>query len=268
MTDFGLAEKVAIVTGGAGGLGRAFASAFLQAGARVTIADIDEGGACAAAAAIGPGAKRCIPHAVDITDEASVAGMAARTLDAFGGIDILVNNAALYGAAYRKPFFDISAAEWDRVLAVNLKGAFLCSKAVYPHMRSRGGKIINVASASVMSGSPLWLHYVSSKGGIIAMTRALAREMGENDITVNAIAPGIHADRGQHGGDRGCGELRRRPRRSPPRRAAHRRRRRRAVARFAAQQLCYRANARGRRRAAISLTSSTSRSCNAVTRKS
>ena len=191
MTDFGLAEKVAIVTGGAGGLGRAFASAFLQAGARVTIADIDEGGACAAAASIGPGAKRCIPHAVDITDEASVAGMTARTLDAFGGIDILVNNAALYGAAYRKPFFDISAAEWDRVLAVNLKGAFLCSKAVYPHMRSRGGKIINVASASVLSGSPLWLHYVSSKGGIIAMTRALAREMGENDITVNAIAPGF-----------------------------------------------------------------------------
>jgi NAD(P)-dependent dehydrogenase (short-subunit alcohol dehydrogenase family) len=182
MTDFGLTEKVAIVTGGAGGLGRAFASAFLQAGARVTIADIDEGGACAAAAAIGPGAKRCIPHTVDITDEASVAGMTARTLDAFGSIDILVNNAALYGAAYRKPFFDISAAEWDRVLAVNLKGAFLCSKAVYPHMRSHGG---------VMSGSPLWLHYVSSKGGIIAMTRALAREMGENDITVNAIAPGF-----------------------------------------------------------------------------
>jgi NAD(P)-dependent dehydrogenase (short-subunit alcohol dehydrogenase family) len=110
MTDFGLADKVVIITGGAGGLGRAFASAFLQAGARVTIADIDEAGARAAAAAIGPSAKFCIPHAVDITDEASIARMTAHTLDAFGSIDVLVNNAALYGAAYRKPFFDISAS--------------------------------------------------------------------------------------------------------------------------------------------------------------
>jgi NAD(P)-dependent dehydrogenase (short-subunit alcohol dehydrogenase family) len=188
--DFALADKAVIVTGAARGLGRAFARGFRAAGARVAVADIDEAGARAAAEALG-GDKACIAVAVDITDETSVARMVERTRMAFGGVDVLVNNAAIYGAAYRKPFFEISAAEWDRVLAVNLKGAFLCSKAVYPLMRGRGGKIVNIASASAMSGSPLWLHYVSSKGGIIAMTRALAREMGADGVTVNAIAPGF-----------------------------------------------------------------------------
>ena len=191
MTDFGLADKAVIVTGGAGGLGRAFAKGFADAGAHVAVANIDEADAQAAAKALTANGARGIGLAVDITDERSVEQMVAGTRDAFGCVDVLVNNAAIYGAAYRKPFFDISAAEWDRVLGVNLKGAFLCCKAVYPHMRSGGGKIINIASASVMSGSPLWLHYVSSKGGLIAMTRALAREMGSDGITVNAIAPGF-----------------------------------------------------------------------------
>lgn len=190
MTDFGLTNKAVIVTGGAGGLGRAFARAFAEAGAYVALADINETGARKAAESCGV-TGRCIGLAVDICEEASVARMAERTNAAFGSIDILLNNAALYGAGYRKPFFDIGADEWDRVLAVNLKGAFLCTKAVYPYMRGRGGKIINVASATALSGSPQWLHYVSSKGGLIAMTRALAREMGGDNINVNAIAPGF-----------------------------------------------------------------------------
>jgi NAD(P)-dependent dehydrogenase (short-subunit alcohol dehydrogenase family) len=191
MTDFGLAKKVVIVTGGAGGLGRAFAEGFVRARACVVVADINEAGAQGTAKALGESGKHCIGLGVDITDEMSIERMIVRARESFGRIDVLVNNAAIYGAAYRKPFFEISAEEWDRVMSVNLKGAFLCSKAVYPHMRARGGKIINIASASVMSGSPLWLHYVSSKGGVIAMTRALAREVGADNVTVNAIAPGF-----------------------------------------------------------------------------
>ena len=191
MTDFGLAGKAVIVTGGAGGLGLAFAKGFLDAGARVAIADINEAGARAAAKALDASEKLCIGLAVDITDEPSVARLADCTREAFGNIDILVNNAALYGTLKRKPFYEITAEEWDRVLGVNLKGAFLCAKAVFPHMRGRGGKIVNIASASAMSGSPLWLHYVSSKGGMIAMTRGLARELGDHGVTVNAVAPGF-----------------------------------------------------------------------------
>jgi NAD(P)-dependent dehydrogenase (short-subunit alcohol dehydrogenase family) len=191
VTDFGLAGKAVIVTGAAGGLGLAFAGAFMGAGARVTIADINEAGVQAAAKKFAADGKQCIGVAVDVTDEESAARMARRTWEAFGSVDVLVNNAAIYGALERKPFFEITTVEWDRVLSVNLKGAFICAKAVYPHMRGRGGKIVNIASASVMSGSPLWLHYVSSKGGVIAMTRGLARELGGEEITVNAIAPGF-----------------------------------------------------------------------------
>jgi NAD(P)-dependent dehydrogenase (short-subunit alcohol dehydrogenase family) len=213
MTDFGIAKKVVIVTGGAGGLGRAFAEAFLRAEASVVIADIDDAGARSIANVLGASGKRCIGLGVDITDENSVERMLERAQDSFGSINVLINNAAIYGAAYRKPFFEISGDEWDRVLSVNLKGAFLCCKAVYRYMRGGGGKIINIASASVMSGSPLWLHYVSSKGGLIAMTRALASEMGTDKVTVNAIAPGFTlteasigaiADAATYGVDRGA----------------------------------------------------------------
>jgi NAD(P)-dependent dehydrogenase (short-subunit alcohol dehydrogenase family) len=191
MTDFGLASKAVIVTGGAGGLGRAFAKGFLNAGAYVAVADINEAGARAVARALDKNEKQCVGLAVDITDEQSVARMAERAREAFGNVDVLVNNAALYGTLRRKPFYEITAEEWDHVLGVNLKGAFLCAKAVYPHMRGRGGKIVNIASASAMSGSPLWLHYVSSKGGMIAMTRGMARELGDHGVTVNAVAPGF-----------------------------------------------------------------------------
>ena len=109
-----------------------------------------------------------------------------------GAIDILINNAAIYAGLERRPFWELDEAEWDRVLGVNLKGVWLCAKAVFPAMRRRGrGKIINVASATVFSGSPLWAHYVASKGGVIALTRTMAREAGDYGIAVNALAPGF-----------------------------------------------------------------------------
>ncbi|MGO9024493.1 MAG: SDR family NAD(P)-dependent oxidoreductase [Beijerinckiaceae bacterium] len=191
MTDLGLTGKSAVVTGAAGGLGFAFAEGLARAGAKVTIADINAEAARKAAASLASHGGGALAVSVDVSDEASVQAMVGQVVAAQGGVDILINNAAIYAGLKRKPFFEISADEWDRVMNVNVKGAFLCSKAVYPHLKGRGGKIVNIASATVFSGSPLWMHYVASKGGVIAMTRVMARELGEDGINVNAIAPGF-----------------------------------------------------------------------------
>jgi NAD(P)-dependent dehydrogenase (short-subunit alcohol dehydrogenase family) len=200
MPDRGLAGKRVVVTGAAGGLGRAFTQAFADAGAQVIAADIDADGAEVTARAIrdngrcagGRAGGRALAHGVDITRSASIEALAQFAVSSFGGIDILVNNAALYAGLERKPFEMIAEAEWDRVMAVNVKGPWLVTKAIAPHLRQAGGgAIVNISSATVMSGSPLWLHYVTSKGAIIAMTRALARELGDDRITVNAVAPGF-----------------------------------------------------------------------------
>jgi NAD(P)-dependent dehydrogenase (short-subunit alcohol dehydrogenase family) len=107
-------------------------------------------------------------------------------------VDILLNNAGLYATLSRRPFFELAVAEWEQVMAVNLKGPWLCARAVYPLMKQQGyGKIINIASATFFSGSPLWSHYVASKGGLIGLTRSMAREVGDDGICVNAIAPGF-----------------------------------------------------------------------------
>ena len=127
----------------------------------------------------------------DVSDERSTVEMVERTVDRFGRLDILINNAAIFAPIETKPFFEISGREWDDVMRVNLKGMFLCCKAVYPQMKEQGkGKIINVASGVFFKGLPLFLHYVTSKGGVIGLTRALAREVGNDGICVNAIAPG------------------------------------------------------------------------------
>ena len=191
MTDLGLAGKSAIVTGAAGGLGFAFAKGLAEAGARVAIADMNADAARESARVLTDQGAAAIAAVVDVSDEASVVAMVNEVAAAHGGIDILVNNAGIYAGLKRKPFYEISGAEWDRVMSVNLKGAFLCAKAVYPRMKGRGGKIINIASATVFSGSPLWMHYVASKGGMIAMTRVMAREVGDEGVTVNALAPGF-----------------------------------------------------------------------------
>jgi NAD(P)-dependent dehydrogenase (short-subunit alcohol dehydrogenase family) len=187
-----LEGKTVIITGAAGGLGRVFALAFADAGASVAAADINETGALETAALIQARGGRAMGLRVDVSDETSTKQMAEQVALEFGGIDVLVNNASIYAGLERKPFFELEVAAWDRVINVNLKGPWLCAKAVYAHLKASGaGKIINISSATVHSGSPNWAHYVASKGGVIALTRAMAREAGDDGITVNAIAPGF-----------------------------------------------------------------------------
>ena len=192
MSDTGaLRDKVVIVTGSAGGLGRAFAEGFSHEGAKLVVADIDEAGASETSQILASAGGDAMSCHVDVTSKDSTDALAQAALDRFGRIDVLINNAAIYATLARKPFTDISVDEWDRVMNVNVKGAWLCSASVYPRMTSPGGRIINIASATVFSGSPLWMHYVASKGAVIGMTRVMAREVGAQGVTVNAIAPGF-----------------------------------------------------------------------------
>jgi len=187
-----LQRRVAIVTGAARGLGRAFCLGLAKEGAVVSAADLDLAGAQETAEQIVAGGGQAIAVSVDVSDEAATQRMAAQTAERWGRIDILINNAAIYAGLERKMFDAISPAEWDRVMAVNLKGPWLCARAVFPWMKAqKSGKIINVASAVFFSGSALWAHYVASKGGVIGLTRALAKEVGDYGITINAIAPGF-----------------------------------------------------------------------------
>jgi NAD(P)-dependent dehydrogenase (short-subunit alcohol dehydrogenase family) len=184
--------QVAIVTGAAGGLGTAFCAALAGAGARVLAADRNVEGAQATAALLAQNGGEALALAVDVTQAGETESMARAALERWGRVDVLVNNAALYGTLSRRPFFELSVEEWDAVMAVNLKGPWLCARAVTATMRQqRRGKIINIASATVFSGSPLWSHYVASKGGLIGLTRVMARELGDHGISVNAIAPGF-----------------------------------------------------------------------------
>jgi 3-oxoacyl-[acyl-carrier protein] reductase len=182
-----LKDKVAIVTGGGIGLGRAYCKALAAAGAKVIVADIQADAAEKVAREVGGAAVK-----VDVTSEKETQAMAAKALDAYGAIDILVNNAGMYSSIQKRPFTQIPLDEWDRCMAVNVKGVYLCCRAVHPQMKKQGrGKIINISSGTVLGGTPMFLHYVTSKGGVIAMTRALAREVGGDGINVNAITPGL-----------------------------------------------------------------------------
>lgn len=181
--------KVVVITGAAGGLGKAFAIAFANEGAKVAICDKNLAGAIETANEIG---ENAIAIDVDVANEISTQKMAERVVGKFGKIDVLINNAAIYATLKRKPFFEITEAEWDLVMNVNLKGVWMVSKAVFPFMKeNKSGKIINISSATVMSGSPNWSHYVASKGGVIGFTRSMAKELGDYNINVNTIAPGF-----------------------------------------------------------------------------
>jgi NAD(P)-dependent dehydrogenase (short-subunit alcohol dehydrogenase family) len=178
--------RVAIITGAGQGLGRAFAHGFAAQGAVPVIAEINEDKGRAVAAETGGLYVR-----TDVSDPASVDAMARAVLDAYGRIDVLVNNAAIFSTLEMRPFEEIPLDEWERVLRVNLTGPFLCARAVAPAMRKAGwGRIINIASAAVSLGRPNYLHYIASKAGLAGMTNSLARELGPHGITVNAILPG------------------------------------------------------------------------------
>jgi len=187
-----LAGRSAIVTGGANGIGRHYSQALAAEGAEVMIADIADGAALAAEIAGRYGRNATTSMVFDVSDESQVKALVARTIERFGKVDILVNNAALYSQLPEQDFTEIDSALWDHVMAVNVRGPFLMAKHVVPHMKARGyGKIINVGSGTVFRGIPQMMHYVTSKGAVSAFTRSLSRAVGEHGICVNTLAPGF-----------------------------------------------------------------------------
>ena len=180
--------KVIVITGAARGLGQAYAVACVASGAQVVAADV---GDCAETVALATAdGGSCIGIAADVTDAEAVEAMAAAAVDAFGGIDALINNAALYGALHGGRFDSIDEGEWDAAMNVNVKGIWYCCRAVVPRLRERGGgSIVNITSLAATYGMPYGLHYTTSKAAVIGLTRALAREIGRDEIRVNAVAP-------------------------------------------------------------------------------
>jgi len=190
-----LEGKVALITGAGSSVGLAIAHRFAAEGAKIVIADIAH--AEDAAAKLDELGHAAIGVRTDISSEADVENLARQAIAKFGQIDILVNNAALASANAEVPFEEITVEQWRRMFDVNAMGMFLCCRAVVPHMRRRKyGRIVNFASTTVQKGVPYQLHYVSSKGAVIALTRSLAREVGPDMITVNAIAPGYTLSEG------------------------------------------------------------------------
>ncbi|MGH2859455.1 MAG: SDR family NAD(P)-dependent oxidoreductase [Solirubrobacteraceae bacterium] len=190
-SPLGLSERVAIVTGAGGGLGLEFALALATAGARVACVDLIADAAQATADAVRDAGGEAVAVVADVADEAATRAMAQSTIEAFGAIDALVNNAAVYAGLERCRFDEISVVEWDRVMAVNLRGPWLCARACADALRRARGSIVNVSSATVLSGSPLWAHYVASKSALIGLSRVMARELGADGVRVNVIAPGF-----------------------------------------------------------------------------
>ena len=189
---FNLEGRSVIITGGGKGIGKVYAEEFAKAGARVVAADIDAPAAKAVAEAIMTQGGEALGLGVDIASEEATLAMAKAALDRFGAIDVLINNASLMSVLARRSWLEIPVEEWDRVMAVNLRGMFLSCRAVFPAMQERRhGKIVNISSSRVWEGTPNRLHYTTSKAGVIGFTRALAREVAEFGITVNAVTPGM-----------------------------------------------------------------------------
>ncbi len=184
-----LKDKVAVITGAAQGIGAAFAIGYAKEGARIVIADILDGKE--AVEAVEKAGSEAVYIKNDVTRQEECDAMAKAAVDRFGSIDILVNNAGYFANVVMKPFIEISDEEWNRVMDVNIGGVFRCTKAVFPYMKEKGGKIINISSASILEGVPYMPHYVASKGAIMAFTRGMARELGDYKINVNSIAPGF-----------------------------------------------------------------------------
>lgn len=193
-----LENRAIILTGAASGIGRAFARRLAREGARLALIDIDAERLRGAVAECRESGAEVLELDVDVSDPQAVRSAVDRVATTFGGVDGLVNNAAMLSALRNRPFDQIDAAEFDQVFAVNARGPFLMCQAAVQHMRGRGGKIVNMASGILLAGPPGLAHYVASKGAVFALTRALARELGPDGINVNSIAPGLTlTDRGQ-----------------------------------------------------------------------
>jgi NAD(P)-dependent dehydrogenase (short-subunit alcohol dehydrogenase family) len=188
-----LKDKVAIITGAARGIGAAFAIGFAKEGAKVVIGDIRDGSKTVAA--VEKAGSEALYLKTDVTKQDQCNALAKAAVDRFGSIDILVNNAGTLVTI--KPFMEVTTEEWMEIMGTNTLGPFHCTKAVFPYMKDRGGKIINVSSGTIFEGVPGLPHYISSKGAVMAFTRGMARELGDYNINVNSIAPGFtHSEGG------------------------------------------------------------------------
>jgi NAD(P)-dependent dehydrogenase (short-subunit alcohol dehydrogenase family) len=183
-----LKNRIAIITGAARGIGAAFALGYAKEGAKVVVADMGDG--TASVSAVEKAGGEAVYVKTDVTKPDDCEAMARAAAERFGKIDILINNAAMYADLVKRPFNEISTEEWNRVMEVNTAGPFNCTKAVFPYMKDKGGKIINVSSSIIFEGATGMPHYVASKGAVFALTRTLARELGEYEINVNSLAPG------------------------------------------------------------------------------
>jgi 3-oxoacyl-[acyl-carrier protein] reductase len=189
---FDFTGRSVLITGGGKGIGKVYVEEFAKAGARVAAADIDVAAAKAVAESLAKDGLEAIGLGVDIANEDATKDLMEKVLDCHGTIDVLINNASLMSALPRRSWLEIPVEEWDRVMAVNLRGMFLCCRAAFPVMKAqKRGKIVNISSSRVWEGTPNRLHYTTSKAGVIGFTRALAREVGAFGITVNAITPGM-----------------------------------------------------------------------------
>jgi 3-oxoacyl-[acyl-carrier protein] reductase len=189
---FDLSGRSVVITGGGKGIGKVYAEEFAKAGARVAAADIDVDAATSVADTLRAAGYEALGLGVDIASEEATVAMAQSVLDRFGAIDVLINNASLMSVLPRRSWLEIPVEEWDRVMAVNLRGMFLTCRAAFPPMKAqKRGKIVNISSSRVWEGTPNRLHYTTSKAGVIGFTRALAREVAEFGIMVNAVTPGM-----------------------------------------------------------------------------
>jgi NAD(P)-dependent dehydrogenase (short-subunit alcohol dehydrogenase family) len=193
--DMRLSGKIAVITGAAQGIGAAFAVGFAREGAKIVIGDLADAGNTIKR--VEKEGSEAIYVKTDVNDESQCFALIKAGVDRFGAIDILINNAAVFANIILKPFMDLTSEEYKRVVEINTSGAFHCIKAVFPSMKDKGGKIINMSSASILEGVPGMPHYVASKGAIMALTRSMARELGDFNIRVNTIAPGFtHSEGG------------------------------------------------------------------------
>ena len=191
-TAYSVKDKVVIVTGGGTGIGKVYSQRLAEGGAKVVLADIAADAGEQVAADIRAKGGQAIAIPTDVTDPDAVQAMVDQTIATWGRVDGLINNASLMSVLPRGDWFRIPVDEWDRVMSVNLKGIFMCCRAVYPHMKAQGGgRIVNISSSRIWAGNPNRLHYTTSKAGVVGLTRALAREVGDDKIGVNAITPGF-----------------------------------------------------------------------------